>query len=60
MTDGASDTVHNEIPELSDGKDIAGSLQMYAHRQPTYPSLFSRWFVASKPTCNLHSRIEAP
>ena len=35
MTDAASDTVHNQIPELSDDKDIAGFLQMYAHRQLT-------------------------
>jgi AcrR family transcriptional regulator len=35
MTDAASDTVHNEIPELSDDKDIAGFLQLYAHRQLT-------------------------
>jgi TetR/AcrR family transcriptional repressor of mexJK operon len=35
MTDAASDTVHNEIPEVADDKDIAGFLQMYAHRQLT-------------------------
>lgn len=35
MTDAASDTVHNQIPELSDDKDIAGFLQVYAHRQLT-------------------------
>jgi AcrR family transcriptional regulator len=35
MTDAASDTVQNQIPELSDDKDIAGFLQMYAHRQLT-------------------------
>jgi AcrR family transcriptional regulator len=35
MTDAASNTVHNQIPELSDDKDIAGFLQMYAHRQLT-------------------------
>jgi TetR/AcrR family transcriptional repressor of mexJK operon len=33
MTDAASDTVHNEIPEVADDKDIAGFLQTYAHRQ---------------------------
>lgn len=35
MTDAASDMVQNEVPELADGKDIAGFLQMYAHRQLT-------------------------
>src|SRR5258708_38660501 len=32
MTDSASDTVHNEIPEVADAKDIAGYLTMYASR----------------------------
>jgi len=35
MTDTASDTVHNQIPEVPDEKDIAGFLQMYAQRQLT-------------------------
>jgi len=35
MTDLASDTVHNEQPEPAAGNDIAGFLQMYAHRQLT-------------------------
>jgi TetR/AcrR family transcriptional regulator, mexJK operon transcriptional repressor len=35
MTDAASDRVHNEMPELSDDNDVAGFLQMYAHRQLT-------------------------
>lgn len=35
MTDAASATVHNEIPEVAEGQDIAGFLQMYAHRQLT-------------------------
>ena len=35
MTDAASATVHNEIPEIIDDMDIAGFLQMYAYRQLT-------------------------
>ena len=35
MTDLASDTVHNEQPEPAAGNNIAGFLQMYAHRQLT-------------------------
>jgi TetR/AcrR family transcriptional regulator, mexJK operon transcriptional repressor len=35
LTDVASDTVHNEMPELAAVNDIAGFLQMYAHRQLT-------------------------
>jgi len=35
MTDIASDTVHNEVPELAADNDIAGFLKMYAHRQLT-------------------------
>jgi TetR/AcrR family transcriptional regulator, mexJK operon transcriptional repressor len=35
MTDAASNTVHNEMPELLPDNDIAGFLQMYAHRQLT-------------------------
>jgi len=35
MTDTASDSVHKEIPELSEDLDIAAFLQMYANRQLT-------------------------
>jgi TetR/AcrR family transcriptional regulator, mexJK operon transcriptional repressor len=35
MTDAASATVHSEIPEISEDKDIVGFLQMYAYRQLT-------------------------
>ena len=35
MTDVASATVHNEVPEIADDKDIGGFLQMYAYRQLT-------------------------
>jgi TetR/AcrR family transcriptional repressor of mexJK operon len=35
MTDVASNTVHNEQPEHAAGSDVAGFLQMYAHRQLT-------------------------
>jgi TetR/AcrR family transcriptional regulator, mexJK operon transcriptional repressor len=35
MTDVASNTVHNEMPELAADDDIAGFLQMYANRQLT-------------------------
>jgi TetR/AcrR family transcriptional repressor of mexJK operon len=35
MTDVASATVHNEVPEIADDKDIDGFLQMYAYRQLT-------------------------
>jgi TetR/AcrR family transcriptional repressor of mexJK operon len=33
MTDVASDSVHNEMPEPAADNDITGFLQMYAHRQ---------------------------
>jgi TetR/AcrR family transcriptional repressor of mexJK operon len=33
MTDVASEAVHSEMPELPANNDIAGFLQMYAHRQ---------------------------
>jgi TetR/AcrR family transcriptional regulator, mexJK operon transcriptional repressor len=35
MTDVASDTVHNEMLEVADAKDVPGFLQMYAQRQLT-------------------------
>ena len=35
MTDAASNTVHNEMPEPAADDDIAGFLQMYANRQLT-------------------------
>jgi TetR/AcrR family transcriptional regulator, mexJK operon transcriptional repressor len=35
MTDAASDTVHNEMPEIADESDVAGFLQTYALRQLT-------------------------
>jgi TetR/AcrR family transcriptional regulator, mexJK operon transcriptional repressor len=33
MTDAAGNSVHNEMPQLADGNDIAGFLQTYAYRQ---------------------------
>jgi TetR/AcrR family transcriptional repressor of mexJK operon len=35
MTDTASDRVHNNVPELADGSEIAEYLQLYAFRQLT-------------------------
>jgi TetR/AcrR family transcriptional repressor of mexJK operon len=35
MTDAASATVHNEMPEITDESDVAGFLQTYALRQLT-------------------------
>ena len=35
MTDVASDTVHNQVPEIAYYKDIAEFLQIYAYRQLT-------------------------
>ena len=35
MTDVASASVHNEVPEIGDDEGIAGFLQMYAYRQLT-------------------------
>jgi TetR/AcrR family transcriptional regulator, mexJK operon transcriptional repressor len=33
MTDQASDTVHNEMPDLAEGEDVADYLRRYADRQ---------------------------
>ena len=35
MTDAASATVHNNVPEMAEDRDIAGFLHMYAYRQLT-------------------------
>jgi TetR/AcrR family transcriptional regulator, mexJK operon transcriptional repressor len=35
MTGGAGDTVHNAMPDLADGADVAGYLRTYALRQLT-------------------------